>query len=224
MKTFLKTHRKTMIVASACLVSSVGLAGVGDITRINSPISVDANQQAGDLSNVNGEISVGDHSTVKDVRTVNGSIEVGSDSKTGSLGSVNGDLKIGATTHVSGNASNVNGQVEMDRASDLSGSLTNVNGSIHLTAAHVGDGITTVWGDIEIGKDSRVEHGILVKKPSGSFGSSSSNRPPTIVIAPGATVTGRLRFEHEVKLYVSDKAKIGTVEGAKVTVYSGDRP
>jgi hypothetical protein len=193
-----------------------------DIGHINSSISVGANQEAGDLSDINGAIRVGDHCIVKRSSTVNGGISIGSNSQTGSLSSVNGDLAIGSMTHVSGSASTVNGHVDMGEAADVSGSLSNINGRIHLAAAHVGNGISTVWGDIEIGKDSRVDNGITVKRPWGL--SLSHNPPPTIIVGPGATVTGTLRFEHEVKLYVSDRATIGPVEGAKANVYSGDRP
>jgi acetyltransferase-like isoleucine patch superfamily enzyme len=206
----------------AVLVCTSCLGQPDDIGHVNSSISVDSNQEAGDLSDVNGAIRVGDHCTVRRSSTVNGGITIGSDSQTGSLSSVNGDLAIGSRTHVSGNAWTVNGHVDMSEAADVSGSLGNVNGSIHLAAAHVGNGISTVWGDIEIGKDSRVDNGIIVKKPSGH--PMSHNPPPTIIVGPGATVTGTLRFEHEVRLYVSNRAKIGPVEGAQAQVYSGDRP
>jgi DUF4097 and DUF4098 domain-containing protein YvlB len=215
MKTVVRFAIAAMLMSGACL------AGPDDISKINSSISIDSNQQAGDLSDVNGEIHVGDHCSVKDVSTVNGGISVGTDSKTGSLSTVNGELKVGSAARVSGNATTVNGTVDLSDGSSISGSLTNVNGHIHLAAAQVGDGITTVWGDIDIGKGARVEHGILVKKSNGF---SSGKRPPTIIIAPGATVSGTLRFEHEVKLYVSDKANIGQVVGAQASVYSGDRP
>jgi hypothetical protein len=211
---------RMLLLVGAVLLSPACLAG-DDISKINTSISIDSNQEAGDLSDVNGAIHVGDHCTVKDIGTVNGGIEIGSNSKTGSISTVNGHLSLGSGTRVSGNATTVNGKVTLDSTADVTGSLTNVNGSISLTAAHVGDGISTVWGDIDIGKDSRVEHGIRVKKPSGS---SSSSKLPTIIIGPGAVVTGTLTFEHEVKLYVSDHAKIGPVEGAKANVYSGDRP
>jgi hypothetical protein len=47
---------------------------------------------------------------------------------------------------------------------------------------------------------------------------------PRIVIGPGVTVQGELRFERTVKLYVSDKATIGTVTGATAIPFSGDTP
>ncbi len=92
-----------------------------------------------------------------------------------------------------------------------------------ITAAHVGGGLKTVNGDINVGRDSRIEGGILVEKPNLNW-SNRNRRPPRIVIGPGAVVEGRLRFEHEVELLVSDRAKIGAVEGAKAVTFSGDEP
>src|SRR5580704_1824316 len=154
----LKMKTVTWFGIGAVLVCTSCLGQPDDIGHVNSSISVDSNQEAGDLSDVNGAIRVGDHCTVRRSSTVNGGITIGSDSQTGSLSSVNGDLAIGSRTHVSGNAWTVNGHVDMSEAADVSGSLGNVNGSIHLAAAHVGNGISTVWGDIEIGKDSRVDN------------------------------------------------------------------
>ena len=90
-------------------------------------------------------------------------------------------------------------------------------------AAHVGGGLKTVNGDVNIGPDARIEGGILVEKPNQNW-FNRSRRPPRIVIGPGAVVEGRLRFEHEVELLVSDRAKIGPVEGAKAVTFSGDEP
>jgi hypothetical protein len=44
------------------------------------------------------------------------------------------------------------------------------------------------------------------------------------VIGPGAVVQGELKFERKVKLYVSDKATIGTVTGATPEMFSGETP
>src|SRR5439155_163288 len=84
-----------------------------------------------------------------------------------------------------------------------------VNGSITLKTAHVGGGLSTVGGDIDLSGESRVEGGILVQEPGGWFGGSSSRaRKPRIVIGPGAVVQGNLRFEREVELYVSERATV----------------
>jgi hypothetical protein len=61
-----------------------------------------------------------------------------------------------------------------------------------------------------------------VEKSSGWFNSNS--RAPRIVIGPGAAVQGTLRFERDVRLYVSDKATIGPVTGAAVVRFTGDNP
>jgi len=45
-----------------------------------------------------------------------------------------------------------------------------------------------------------------------------------VVIGPGAVVKGTLSFQREVKLYVSDRATIGPVEGATVNKFSGEHP
>ena len=139
------------------------------------------------------------------------------------MNSVNGGIAVGAGAHVSGSASSVNGDLELGDGSEVSGSLSNVNGKINLTSAHVGAGIKTVNGDITITGASHVEGGILIEKP-GTELLQIQHRMPRIVIGPGVTIQGELRFEREVKLYVSDKATIGTVTGATPIPFSGDAP
>ena len=107
----------------------------------------------------------------------------------------------------------------------MGGGLKNVNGQITLKTAHVGGGLSTVGGDIDLSGESRVEGGILVQEPGGWFGGSSSRpRKPRIVIGPGAVVQGNLRFEREVELYVSERATVGPITGATAIRFAGDRP
>ena len=73
------------------------------------------------------------------------------------------------------------------------------------------------------GAAARVDGGILVEKQRG-FTIPVHSRDPTIIIGPGAQVLGELRFERKVNLYVSDRAKIGTVTGATAVTFSGDNP
>ena len=124
---------------------------------------------------------------------------------------------------MSGSASSVNGELTLGDGAEVSGSLSNVNGKITLTAAHVGGGIKTVNGGMNITGASRVEGGILVEKPSSEL-MQMVHEVPRIVIGPGATVQGDLRFERTVQLFVSDKATIGTVTGATPIPFSGDTP
>ena len=48
--------------------------------------------------------------------------------------------------------------------------------------------------------------------------------PPRVVVGPGAAIGGTLRFGREVKLYVSDRAEVGRIEGATPVRFSGDTP
>ena len=108
------------------------------------------------------------------------------------------------------------------QGAEVAGKASNVNGRISLDGAHVGGGIETVSGDIEIGANSRVEGGLLVEKPHGWSWGKSKN--PRIVIGPHAVVDGTLDFRREVDLYVSDSAHVGTINGATANKFSGDHP
>jgi cytoskeletal protein CcmA (bactofilin family) len=136
---------------------------------------------------------------------------------------VNGSIELGSGARASGSVASVNGDLTLGDGAEISGSLSNVNGKISLTAAHVGGGIKTVTGSMNISGASRVEGGILVEKPSSELVPLVRD-VPRIVIGPGATVQGELRFERPVQLFVSDKATIGTVTGATPIPFSGERP
>ena len=198
--------RKPLPLLVALFLSLAGTAharGI-DVDKVNGSIRIEGNQQAGNLETVNGSIRLGDGVSATSVETVNGGAELGADARiSGSIETVNGSI-------VLGNRAEVNGRVE------------NVNGRIALDAAHVGGGIVTVSGDVEIGADSRVEGGLRVDKPSGWF--NWKDRKPRIVIGPRAVVDGPLEFRREVELYVSDSARIGTVSGATAQKFSGDHP
>jgi len=68
-----------------------------------------------------------------------------------------------------------------------------------------------------------VHGGIKVEKPSTGFISIhlTKQKPPRIVIGPDATVDGPLVFEREVKLYVHQSAKVGTITGATPVRFTG---
>jgi cytoskeletal protein CcmA (bactofilin family) len=192
-----------MIGALVLLIAS-SAALASDYSKVNGSIDVAADQKIGEVSTVNGSITIGDRATVTSVETVNGRVTLGAHAKATTLNTVNGKLILGS-------------------GSDVSGRISNVNGDIHLDAAHVGGGIGTVNGDITVGANSRVEGGIHIPKASGGWFNWNSGTP-RIVIAAGAVVQGTLKFEREVKLYVSERATIGPVEGATAIKFSGDNP
>ena len=218
-----------LLLATAALAGCNGspngdvTAGQGDAQTVNGSVRVPAGQHSGAVGTVNGSVDIGDNASVRAARVVNGPIEMGAHASAESLTAVNGAIEVASGGQVSGAIKSVNGAVTLSGA-DVTGSVTNVNGHIVLTDAHVGGGLRTITGDIDVKGNSRVEGGILVEKPVTSFFNSDPSRKPRIVIGPGAVVQGNLKFEHEVELYVSDKATIGPVEGAKAITFSGDAP
>jgi DUF4097 and DUF4098 domain-containing protein YvlB len=190
-------------------------------TKINGSVHIPAGKAADDARTVNGSIRVDDNATVTSAATVNGSIRLGEHATASSAKTVNGSITLGAGSHVSESAGSVNGDLTLADGAEVAGHLTNVNGKIGMTAAHVAGGIKTVNGSISIMGASHVEGGIMVDKPSGL---TFMSEDPVIVIGPGSVVQGELRFERKVKLYVSDKATIGTVIGATPVPFSGENP
>jgi hypothetical protein len=217
---------RVFITALGVLFALSGCGGSDDgdaSNKVNGSIHVPAGKEAGSVSTVNGSIHIDDNAAVTSATTVNGSVNMGDRATAASLNSVNGAIVLGAGAHVSGSASSVNGELSLGDGADIAGSLSNVNGKITLNGAHVGGGIKTVNGGMNIGGASRVEGGILVTKPSSDLLQLVRN-VPRIVIGPGATVQGELRFERTVHLYVSDKATIGTVTGTTPIAFTGDTP
>jgi DUF4097 and DUF4098 domain-containing protein YvlB len=204
----------------------------GDVTAtesgagtVNGSIHVPAGLRSGALGTVNGSIRIDDGATVGAARTVNGEIEVGAHARADSVNTVNGRVTLAAGAHVSREVTSVNGALDLESGAEVGGDLKNVNGQITLNTAHVGGGLTTVAGDIEVTGESRVEGGIFVQEPADWFGGSSHRpRKPRIVIGPGAVVRGNLRFEREVELFVSERATVGPISGATAIRFAGDRP
>jgi cytoskeletal protein CcmA (bactofilin family) len=211
------------------LVLLAGLAGCdkfsgNDAThRINGPVHLAAGIAPGSIDTVNGAITIDDNAALTSATSVNGAIRVGAHATAESLQTVNGAIQLDAAVHVTGAVTTVNGALSLGDGADVGGALTNVNGKISLEGAHVGGGIKTVNAGIEISGNSRIEGGIHVQKPGIDF-TSSPPKPQRIVIGPGATVQGEMRFDRPVELYVSDRATIGTVSGATAVRFAGDKP
>jgi DUF4097 and DUF4098 domain-containing protein YvlB len=195
----------------------------GDVSTVNGSVTIEEGATAEDVDTVNGSVTIERNATVQSAESVNGGISLGENSKATSMETVNGKLKLAERAQVSGDVSAVNGSADLARGVEIGGSLSNVNGKMTIAGAHVARGLKTVNGDIEIGPESRIEGGILVEKPNQNW-INGKRRIPRIVIGPGAVVEGKLRFEHEVELLVSDRARIGAVEGAKPVTFSGNEP
>jgi cytoskeletal protein CcmA (bactofilin family) len=216
----------TTLAAIAAILSLMGcdisIDGDGNgNNKVNGSVHIAAGQPAEDARTVNGSVHVDDNAAVSSATTVNGSVRLGAHATAASMKTVNGAISLGDGAHVSGKAGSVNGDLTLGNNSEVAGSLTNVNGKISLSSAHVAGGIRTVNGNISIMGTSRVEGGILVEKPNSIM---FNNEDPVIVIGPGAVIQGEMKFERKVKLYVSDKATIGTVSGATPIAFSGETP
>ena len=211
-----------LLIALALTLPLAAVASDLDVDKVNGDIRIAAGQRAGELSTVNGDISLADGAGARKADTVNGGITLGERATVGSLNTVNGGIELRGNAKVDGEIEAVNGAIELARGADVRGHVSNVNGHIALDAAHVGGGLETVAGDIDVGANSHVEGGILVEKPNGGWFHHS--RTPHIVIGPHAVVQGTLDFRREVVLQVSDSAQIGPVKGATPVKFSGDRP
>ena len=210
----------TAILSLCCLGSA--RADEAKVSKVNGSIRIESGQQTGKLSTVNGSIRLAEAASAADVSTVNGSIELGARATAEMIHTVNGSIALADGARVAKTVSAVNGGIRLGKEADVAGHVSNVNGRIALSAAHVGGGIETVGGDIDVGADSRVEGGLLVDKERGwSWGIT---RKPRIVIGPRAVVDGHLEFRREVELHVSDSARIGAVTGATVQKFSGEQP
>jgi DUF4097 and DUF4098 domain-containing protein YvlB len=195
------------------------------ISKVMGSIDIGADQHTGDLSTVNGSIHIGENAVVGAADTVNGSISVERHATVARLVTVNGSIHLHEAARVTGTVQAVNGSLTVANGADVAGRLANVNGAIRVAAAHVGGLIDTVTGDIELGPNARVDGGIHVEQDTSWFRFWFwPGDTPRVVVGPGSVVGGTLRFERAVKLYVSDRATIGRIEGATAVRFSGDRP
>jgi cytoskeletal protein CcmA (bactofilin family) len=223
------------LAVGATLAVSYGVAfGAGratavddqdETTKVNGSIDIASGEHRGDLSTVNGSILVEADAVVGQAKTVNGNLKLESRATAKSVTTVNGSITAGDGAHVQGSVRAVNGALHVQNAADVSGDIINVNGGIHVESAHVGGTVDTSSGNIDLGPNAHIDGNVVVEKDNNwHFGFFSVPPPPRVVIGPGTVVKGTMRFERPVKLYVSDHATIGTVQGAEVVRFSGDHP
>ncbi|MEO6364493.1 MAG: hypothetical protein ABIO38_00355 [Luteimonas sp.] len=219
---------RTLVIPTLALA----LAGVPawatpqqDIEKVNGSISAEAGQVIGNMETVNGSIRIETGARAGNAETVNGSITVAERAQVGNLQTVNGSIRVAREVRIGGSVETVNGSVFVDRGGTVSGDVTTVNGAIGLVDTDLAGGIDTVNGDIAIGAGSHVKGGIHVEKPSRNWMpvSIGKRKPPRVVIGVNAVVEGPMVFEREVKLYVHQTARIGSVTGATAVRYSSDR-
>lgn len=214
---------------------------------VNKSIKIPAGGESNGESSVNGSITVGDGAVVTGgLNTVNGSIKVGADAKIesaetvngsvtiadGVVGTsfqtVNGSIRIGTNVNATGDLETVNGRILARKGSTVTGNAENVNGAIELDGSEIGGDVSTVTGDVALSDGATIKGDLIIRKPGmWSFG-NNKKRMPEIVIGPGSTVAGVIHAEREVKLYISETAEVGGVEGVMsiddAVRFSGDTP
>lgn len=209
----------------ALLLGATTVHAAADLSKVNGDISVAAGQQAGNLDTVNGDIHVGADATAGKASTVNGDIVLGAGAHAGALSTVNGAIRLEAGASSSG-IGNVNGSLHLAPRSTVAGNAGNVNGEITLDAATVGGNLQTTAGDITLSNGAVIHGSLTVKRDNSWLGSwfPRLQHWPVIVIGPGCRVDGPLLFQRPVKLYVSDQASVGPIQGAKPVRYTGAAP
>jgi len=196
-------------------------------TSVNGSISVGTHARvSGSLKTVNGKIRVDDNSMVQDVETVNGSLRLGDGVSAAALSTVNGSVELGKQS-TADSIEAVNGRIMLDSNSAVGRDISNVNGDIVIDGSKVGGDVSTVNGNVELSDAAIIEGDLVVKKPS-RWSFNDNSHVPSIVIGPGSSVAGTIRLERKVKLYISETAKIGAVEGemslADAIRFTGARP
>jgi len=167
------------------------------------------------------------------IETITRDVSLASNVRAESVESFSGAVTLHRDARVSGDVETGNGALVLEQGAEVAGSLSNHSGAIRIDGARVGGRVSTTYGDIYIGPDSRIDGGILVHKRSViglSFGDFrlgvpvGRSTPPRVVIGPRATVAGVLRFKREVELLVSESATIGAVEGATPVRFATEAP
>ena len=182
----------------------------------------------GDLETVNGSIKVGEGTTLFDAETVNGSLRVGDSVRARNLETVNGKIQVGTNVTIEGEVTAVNGQIEIREGSQVARNVENVNGQIELSGSVIGGSVKTVNGGVYIVDGTVVRGDLVVEKPNRSGTGWNKNKKPKVVIGPGSRIEGIIRVEQEVRLFISETAEVGGVEGVMsiddAERFSGEQP
>lgn len=220
------------IPAAASVNKSISIddgATADGASSVNGSVTVGSDATiTGRLSTVNGKITIGDGAVVEDARTVNGALRIGHKVTADDLETVNGSIRLESDSRIDGSVSAVNGSIRVDKGGRIERDLSNVNGDIEIDASEIGGSLSTVSGDVELADGAVIKGDLVVEKPGKSGWFNKDTRVPTVIVGPGCRVEGTLRLKREVKLYISESATVGAVEGVMsmddAIRFSGDRP
>ena len=198
-------------------------------STVNGSVSVGAGAVVtGTLKTVNGKVRVDEDAAIEDATTVNGSLNVAENVKAANLTTVNGSISVGEKSAVSGDVQAVNGRIRLEQGASVAMNVGNVNGDMTFEGSEIGGNFKTVSGNVELRDGAVIRGDLLIEKPSMWSWGERKSRMPTITIGPGSRVGGKIIAEREVKLYISETAEVGGVEGemsmSDAVRFSGKRP
>lgn len=218
----------------------------GDVRTTNGSVKIAGGAKVQTVASTNGKIELADTAEARELRSTNGSVTIGARGRVaGAVTATNGSIRLGKDAEIGGKVSAENGSIHVDGA-HVAGGIETRFGAITIGAgSKVEGGVKTVDGAITIGAGV-VTGGLLIDPADNSkctrncndtgtttfsgllaaiFGSNKADATkPRVVIGPGAVVEGKLDFRRDVDLLVSDRAKIGPVEGATAKMFAGDKP
>lgn len=183
-------------------------------TTVNGSISVGKGATVtGTVKTVNGKIRVDEDAVIEDAVTVNGSLSVADNVKAQNLTTVNGSISVGEQAMVDGEIGAVNGRIKIETGSNVAQDVGNVNGDIEFEGSVIGGNVKTVSGNVDLSEGAVIKGDLIIEEPSVWGFGNKKPRIPEIVIGPGSRVEGTIRLGREVKLYISESAEVGGVEG-----------
>ena len=96
------------------------------------------------------------HEPAEPIETITRDISL-ADAHAESLESMTGAITLQRDARVAGDVETGNGEFVLEPGSDVAGSLSNNTGTIRIDGARVGGLVSTTYGDIYIGADSRFD-------------------------------------------------------------------
>lgn len=182
----------TLTLASlvGCVVGNqVGHSGK-DVYATFGNIDVFDGERAGNLENNSGNITVGKKAKVKAVEIINGNISFGELSEAYSLETVNGNILVANNAYITRDVKTINGNIDIKH---------NVN---------IGANVIASNGNITLAENIVIQGDILFEK---SLLSDHTDDLPTLNIAEGVTINGKIHLYRDVKIEsieVENKNKI----------------
>jgi hypothetical protein len=187
---------------------------VGDVSSVNGSIHVASNGRAGKLKTVNGGIDLQDGAEVNDAVTVNGRIHLGNGVKVlGSLSTVNGSIRAEEAVEIAHSVHSVNGGITFRTGSEVGADLRTVNGPVRLYNTHVKEDVVSSNGNITLAESSLVEGDVIFEAQRRWWGRffNRNSRRPELNIDTSSMVRGDIHLYREVDVNIADGAGVGEI-------------